>query len=786
MKRLFLLFLLVLPLSLPAQEAPSRDKEEINKTLFSAFLRNGLPGGLFYQAFLENYAPGATFLIEESGGFSLTDDPRLLFEGEPEDHVGWNLDGLSIASSLRAGPAFSLPSPAVEALSLQGFSPLASDFGVGFLTPRKGLPTTLRISGVFSRMGGFIGSAPSLLSPHPTERGGNLSTQRRRLRSQTLLEAGGETALQGGTLLYALQGLFSPREFNDLAHRSSLYREDAQEASALAKWNKGEWNLYGAFSWKGRDRMGAELGLLPEQTTESDRLSLWTAVKREGTKSSSALSLLLEGEEEKSSFPGSSWELMDNDGAEIFPTLPQGKRRSLTLRGEDERELALLPGGAFTLRTEAEALWIHGDPLAAMTTPLLFDGSPLGVLLWKGSPGYTQSRQKIRSTLSLNRPLTSWIDLLASGEVLFQNLHFSRAENRWNRLRAGASLGLLFHLSSRWSFLAAAQDAPYELGYQEASFLESGSASGEQWSWNDRNSDGLFQSGEEGSLQGYRGGATHSLDPDFLPPRRTQALLSLKGRLSRIWELEVQGLTKRVSSLPWARYAQEYGHSETRNGRELYLLDNPFTGFLLSNSPFSDKPFTSQLLFRIRGEKAGKWVFQFSFMAHLAMGQTAFGNGAQANRLFGVNESQADPNSWINAFGRLDGDRAFVGKIYGAFSPFPGFTLGMNIKYRDGDPFAFLEYLKEEDRLILWYQTIKAEDKHGVKGGPREDCLWDISLRGGYTFRLGGGELELALTLFNAADLGSELSEDVFSGGLRHAAELQIPRSLRWEAVYRF
>ena len=83
MKRLFLLFLLVLPLSLPAQEAPSRDKEEINKTLFSAFLRNGLPGGLFYQAFLENYAPGATFLIEESGGFSLTDDPRLLFEGEP-------------------------------------------------------------------------------------------------------------------------------------------------------------------------------------------------------------------------------------------------------------------------------------------------------------------------------------------------------------------------------------------------------------------------------------------------------------------------------------------------------------------------------------------------------------------------------------------------------------------------------------------------------------------------------------------------------------------------------
>ena len=57
-----------------------------------------------------------------------------------------------------------VPHDAFDALHLQALRDAVYNFGVGFLTPRKGLPTTLRISGVFSRMGGFIGSAPSLLS----------------------------------------------------------------------------------------------------------------------------------------------------------------------------------------------------------------------------------------------------------------------------------------------------------------------------------------------------------------------------------------------------------------------------------------------------------------------------------------------------------------------------------------------------------------------------------------------------------------------------------------------
>ena len=48
-----------------------------------------------YPAFFENYAPDATFLIEESNGFSLIDPPRVYFEGDSFTQFDWHLDGFA-------------------------------------------------------------------------------------------------------------------------------------------------------------------------------------------------------------------------------------------------------------------------------------------------------------------------------------------------------------------------------------------------------------------------------------------------------------------------------------------------------------------------------------------------------------------------------------------------------------------------------------------------------------------------------------------------------------------
>ena len=139
----------------------------------------------------------------------------------------------------------------------------------------------------------------------------------------------------------------------------------------------------------------------------------------------------------------------------------------------------------------------------------------------------------------------------------------------------------------------------------------------------------------------------------------------------------------------------------------------------------------------------------------------------------------ANPNSWINGYGRVDGDRGFVSKFYFGYFVSRKLFLGVSIKYRDGNPFAFLsrEYVK--DQWILYYTTIQAEDEKGIKGGPREDYVSDISLKLSYRFRLFQKRASLGLSFFNVLDFGSELSEYVFSGGERYSLELQLPKSLR-------
>ena len=230
----------------------------------------------------------------------------------------------------------------------------------------------------------------------------------------------------------------------------------------------------------------------------------------------------------------------------------------------------------------------------------------------------------------------------------------------------------------------------------------------------------------------------------------------------------------------WAYFADNYGHYEDISGQDYYFFDRPFSAFKLDNAAFAKDPFYAQFLIQLQGQKPGRWFFTFSFLAHMGMGYTAFGNGPTANDIGIISESQAFPNSWINGFGRVDGDRAFVGKIFFGYYLSRRLFLSASIKYRDGNPFAFFDAFKKNDQWIITYQTIKAEDEHGKKGGPREDCIWDFNFKLSHEFSLFGKKGRLELALFNLLDFGLELSENVFSDASRRLAnELQLPRSLR-------
>ena len=102
----------------------------------------------------------------------------------------------------------------------------------------------------------------------------------------------------------------------------------------------------------------------------------------------------------------------------------------------------------------------------------------------------------------------------------------------------------------------------------------------------------------------------------------------------------------------------------------------------------------------------------------------------------------------------------------------------------DFENFSFLNSEYNNDQWIIYYKTIQAEDERGIKGGPREDYVSDISLKLSYSFKLFRKNASLGLSFFNILDFGSEISEYVFSGGERYSLELQIPKSIRFNLSF--
>jgi len=270
------------------------------------------------------------------------------------------------------------------------------------------------------------------------------------------------------------------------------------------------------------------------------------------------------------------------------------------------------------------------------------------------------------------------------------------------------------------------------------------------------------------------------------PVMSSATMIALTAKLSEKFRFNLKGLYKKISDNFWVSFKEDYGFYEEVDGKEIYLFSRPFEDFVLSNYPFDKDPFYAQLLMQVMGSEKNKWYFSFSFMAHIGMGHTAFGNGPSANDIGVLDESQANPNSWINGFGRVDGGRAFMGKIYFGFYITKGLFVAANLKYRDGAPFAFIDTHLSHGQRVLTFKTIQGENEKGVKGGPREDYVSDISVKVRYEFKVFGRDAEVFVSLFNLNDLGSELSEYVFSGGWRYANELQIPRSIRAGLTIRF
>lgn len=752
------------------------------------FMLKMLPGGYFYPNFFENLAPDTTSLIEESNGFAQLDSPKIYFEGDSFTQFNWFFAGFPINSALDDGaPAFQLPFLAIGSMALQSETPQHRDYGFHF-NPRSPIASRSRlmISTVFPNMGGYTALGKLAIGNHASLRADNLYSGRRQISGNEALDYSWETKSPRASFLLALSYFNLERRFNDFNVRDTQFTENGNLLQFLSRWHRmyaqGMLDFSLAANGSRRDRLFAEEGRYPQETYDLDKKTWFAGLSWQGRPFNLKFSWQLEWERRTPGTLDAGKDLQDIDGQGFYPFEKWGEFGANTLAlALDQKYFFSLLGKKIEVEPylNLTAVFLAATEQTELNNALYFADQSYQVIQWQGGGEYRNQRLLGVSGALLAMNVVDKITLNARLFFQYQGLGFQTARNNCYFLQPGGDLGITWSAGQKSSISLSYGILPYELRANVSDFLEDQRPGATIYYWQDDNGDGRFQDSEKGAVFGQIGGASHFISPNLQLPRRERILLQLTTRLSANFNLNIKGLYKQIRQPLWTYFADTYGHYEDISGQDYYFFDRPFGAFKLDNAAFAKDPFYAQFLIQLQGQKPGRWFFTFSFLAHMGMGYTAFGNGPTANDIGIISESQAFPNSWINGFGRVDGDRAFVGKIFFGYYLSRRLFLSASIKYRDGDPFAFFNAFKKNDQWIITYQTIKAEDEYGKKGGPREDCIWDFNFKLSHEFSLFGKKGRLELALFNLLDFGLELSENVFSGGRRLANELQLPRSLR-------
>jgi hypothetical protein len=330
-----------------------------------------------------------------------------------------------------------------------------------------------------------------------------------------------------------------------------------------------------------------------------------------------------------------------------------------------------------------------------------------------------------------------------------------------------------------------------------ADFANPTALGGRLYRWNDANLDGTFQPGEEGTLLRVFGGPYSSVDPALKRPftdefeigleqscgRRLQAGLKLLQRRSRRL---VQTINTGVAptgytpvrifdpgddNIPGTSDDQiltVYNQNPSSLGQDHYLLTNPpglESNYRGLEAALSGRPFE-------RG------YFSLSFNAYKSEGRGNPGNSELENDTGVIGSLFDNPNTLINARGRLFFDRAYMAKLATWYEAPFGFRLGTAVSYFDGLPFGRRLIVPDLNQGPFFVMATP----RGEPGGFRTQYNLDFDQRVSREFRFHGTGVLLMLDAFNLLNQNRSLREFDISGPLfpqRRPTVVENPRVFR-------
>ncbi|MGD9345855.1 MAG: hypothetical protein PVH84_08325, partial [Candidatus Aminicenantes bacterium] len=515
-------------------------------------------------------------------------------------------------------------------------------------------------------------------------------------------------------------------------------------------------------------------------------------------------------------------------GIEIFQRIPSGpaplayndtrKTLAFLLRGESlfdnlffgthrlQYGLQIQKSQSGSNKEIQDNLHLHfydGNPLEVVrfNTPVLHDEASLQFNF------YLQDTLTFASLLSLYIGLNfdfskGWIPEMGS-EPSTQEISMEESRVQW--FSVSPRIGIIIPLSpSKQSALKLSFSRYFfRLPLNYLTYGNPGALGGLVYEWIDRNNDSVYQDNETGKLLRRVGPLYSGIDPDLQRPYTDEYAIIFSSAFGTDWYLSLGGFYRGTRNLiktlnigvPFSAYDSRYildigdDYIPKTEDDQIFTVYEQWIDtlgqdfYLLTNH--ADDPRVSHYFgvdLNLIKRLGPTFTYFLSMTATQAEGSTNPGNTERENDDGVIGALFDDPNTLINAKGRLRFDRAYtvrMGLNYRA--PFD-IDLGCIIKYYDGQPFSRKIIVEDMNQGPFYIQA------HS-RGAVRYEYNLTLDLRIAKAFLIGASRLRLILDGFNILNSGLATEENQWTGPefkLRYATEIQSPRVFRIGLTYEF
>lgn len=433
------------------------------------------------------------------------------------------------------------------------------------------------------------------------------------------------------------------------------------------------------------------------------------------------------------------------------------------------------------------------------------DGAPYEVVRY--APSVEHKETSLDAALHLQETLAfpNLVTISLGARASYTRARAGAGTSSIDWLHVAPRLGLVLPLSraGRTSLKLFAGRYYHDLPLSWLAFGSPDAPGGLAYSWTDPNGNATCESAEQGALVRREGPLYGGIDPDIKRPRTDELSIGLAHAGAGGFSVSLTGYLRRSRDLvetlntgvPFDSYSRrtvaDIGDDRVAGNYddltfELFEQDAGTLGrdFLLLTNPDAETRTSHYegLDLVLAKKTSSRFGFFVALTAMQCTGTTSPGSGPRENDDGVVGALYDDPNSLVNARGRLRFDRAYTGRIGFALRLPLGIRLGYILKYWDGQPFA---------RLIA--VTGFRQGPFLVMAHPRGVARYEFNMtndvRVQKVLAIGGGFLRIILDGYNIfnqhlATMEDPRTRDEFP--LRYATEIQSPRTFRLGLSYEF